>query len=577
MAKKRKKAAKRRKKRNPDDEVDPGYKRGFVAGYDQGLGECGPLSGVTGYFKRGRKRAKIAEQRSAGGKKAAEAALKRHSAQLAKEQKAGIAALAAANPGQIDHPGLARVSGLIQEKKWKDARAALKKIDRAALSDKHQTAHEYLTKYMAHYGPGVIGRMMGNPITIGDPRLLEVNDLYMAALYKQAKKKLKGIPLRGLSESDRLVHQWFSKAVWQERAPASVVGRGASAMMGNPGLLERIFPTQKWSDSPEPYDVQGQVSGKYRGYRFRVRPVFSAGTARQRPMQQGFTKEVWDDRNRYYWQGKASGKAKGVAEVKARIDEYIAEPKRSDPYYESQRDNPSTPKQILAILTNQKREIKEHIGEVSRFGAKADRIRKGLQRELATVEAEIEKVKAMPKKKNPAVARRRKTDISYGAKTGPHSLAKGFTPWITREGKLGGKGFLSKPRETQKKILNKCVKDYGYRSCLGSVMVLSRSRAVAAKYGRTLGTLKRYLVTTYGGPGSFGPQKNPCEFCLVSEISGVEPIMVKSNPSFEKAMREAELEHEYAHSRPALKPEAKKKPKKTAKKNAAGLRSMMRL
>lgn len=513
---------KKRKKRNPDEEVDPGFKRGFVAGYDQGLAECGPLSGVTGYFKRGRKRAKIAEHKAAGGKKAAEAALKRHAAQIEREQKAGMKALAAANPTEfakltIYHPELARAADLIKQNKWKEARAVLKGVSRASLSIKDELAYDFLGKYMKLYGPGVIGRLMGNP-----------------------------------------------------------------------GLLERIFPTQKWGDSPEPYDVPGQVTGQYRGYRFRVRPIFSAGTARKRPTQQGFVKEVWDNRNRYYWQGKGSGKAKAVAEVKARIDEYIAEPKQSDPYYYSQRDNPSTPKQILAVLTDQKREIKEHIGEVSRFGTKADRIRKGLERELNTVEAEIEKVKAMAKK-NPAVARRKKTDIAYGAKTGPHSLAKGFKPWITRKGKLGGKGFLSKPRETQKKILNKCVKDYGYRSCLGSVMVLNRSRAVAAKYGRTLGTLRRYLVKTYGGPGSFGAQENPCEFCLVPEISGVEPIMVKSNPSFEKSMREAELAElgeegwsgtptkeqwrEALHSRGY----PKKKPKKTTKKNAAGLRSMMRL
>lgn len=80
---------------------------------------------------------------------------------------------------------------------------------------------------------------------------------------------------------------------------------------------------------------------------------------------------------------------------------------------------------------------------------------------------------------------------------------------ITRKGKLGGAGFLSKPVDTQKKILDRCVAQYGYRSCLGSVMVLERIPKTEAKYGSRLKTLRTWMVKTYGGPGSFGPRSNP--------------------------------------------------------------------
>ncbi len=77
---------------------------------------------------------------------------------------------------------------------------------------------------------------------------------------------------------------------------------------------------------------------------------------------------------------------------------------------------------------------------------------------------------------------------------------------ITRKGKLGGKGFLSRPVAEQHRILAGCVNEYGYRSCLGSVMVLERIPRTQAKYGRNLRNLRVWLVKTYGGPGSFGPR-----------------------------------------------------------------------
>jgi len=75
--------------------------------------------------------------------------------------------------------------------------------------------------------------------------------------------------------------------------------------------------------------------------------------------------------------------------------------------------------------------------------------------------------------------------------------------WITRSGKLGGRGFLSKSASTQHSILSKCVKTYGYRSCLGSVMVLSRNRSIDRSHGIKINSLKNWLKKKYGGIGSF--------------------------------------------------------------------------
>jgi hypothetical protein len=99
------------------------------------------------------------------------------------------------------------------------------------------------------------------------------------------------------------------------------------------------------------------------------------------------------------------------------------------------------------------------------------------------------------------------TEGNPRANRGPIPQEKWLAGAITRKGKLGGKGFLSKPRETQKRILAKCQREYGYRSCLGSVMVLERIPETNRKYGRTLAALRKWLVKEYGGPGSFGPRK----------------------------------------------------------------------
>jgi hypothetical protein len=76
--------------------------------------------------------------------------------------------------------------------------------------------------------------------------------------------------------------------------------------------------------------------------------------------------------------------------------------------------------------------------------------------------------------------------------------SKQVKPWITRSGKLGGPGFLSKPSTVQYKLLDNCVKKYGYKSCLGSVIVLMRNQKIYKHYKTELMELKNYLKYKYG-------------------------------------------------------------------------------
>ena len=79
----------------------------------------------------------------------------------------------------------------------------------------------------------------------------------------------------------------------------------------------------------------------------------------------------------------------------------------------------------------------------------------------------------------------------------------GSRAWIKRKGKLGGKGFLSKPRAEQRRLLANSVDKYGYRSTLGSIMALERSNVLEQRYGDKLESLRNWLRETYGGEGSY--------------------------------------------------------------------------
>ena len=83
---------------------------------------------------------------------------------------------------------------------------------------------------------------------------------------------------------------------------------------------------------------------------------------------------------------------------------------------------------------------------------------------------------------------------SRGSKSGRYSKQK---RWISRKGKLGGPGYLSKSDAERHKILDACVRKYGYRSCLGSVMVLRRP--LSQRGNPKLIKDRKYLVNKYGG------------------------------------------------------------------------------
>lgn len=82
-----------------------------------------------------------------------------------------------------------------------------------------------------------------------------------------------------------------------------------------------------------------------------------------------------------------------------------------------------------------------------------------------------------------------------GSKAGPY---RDEEKWIQKEGTLG-KGFLTTMSQAQRhKALDKCVKKFGYRSCLGKVQALNRSSTLKKKYGSKLTESREYLVKKFG-------------------------------------------------------------------------------
>jgi hypothetical protein len=99
---------------------------------------------------------------------------------------------------------------------------------------------------------------------------------------------------------------------------------------------------------------------------------------------------------------------------------------------------------------------------------------------------------------------------------GPFSKAKGYKGWIQRRGKLG-EGFLTTmSTEERHKALDRCCTDFGYRSCLDSILVLERARkgprgkceGVGVRYATKLKESREYLKMKYGGPGSFKSEES---------------------------------------------------------------------
>jgi hypothetical protein len=77
---------------------------------------------------------------------------------------------------------------------------------------------------------------------------------------------------------------------------------------------------------------------------------------------------------------------------------------------------------------------------------------------------------------------------------------------ITRPGKLGGSGYMSRPWEGvggRKRILDHCVDEWGFQSCLGSITVFKtwwRNKPnMMRKYGKIIEHDANYLREAYGG------------------------------------------------------------------------------
>jgi hypothetical protein len=91
------------------------------------------------------------------------------------------------------------------------------------------------------------------------------------------------------------------------------------------------------------------------------------------------------------------------------------------------------------------------------------------------------------------------------------SAARNYAPakkrWskkaIKHPGKLGGPGFLRKPLAAQKRIMDKCVQDWGYKSCLGSLAFMANMPS-GRPFRSRIALLREHLVATHGGS-----QRNP--------------------------------------------------------------------
>lgn len=91
----------------------------------------------------------------------------------------------------------------------------------------------------------------------------------------------------------------------------------------------------------------------------------------------------------------------------------------------------------------------------------------------------------------------------------PGKGPKVFT--IEDEGDLGGPGYTDKPTKERQRLMRACVKRKGYRSCLGKLQALAilGKNTWPKKKLALVERDRKWLVKTFGGPGSFGPQKNP--------------------------------------------------------------------
>jgi hypothetical protein len=108
----------------------------------------------------------------------------------------------------------------------------------------------------------------------------------------------------------------------------------------------------------------------------------------------------------------------------------------------------------------------------------------------------------------------------------PPGAKKWIAKAITRPGKLGGKGFVSKPVAEQRQILDRCVRQYGYRSCLGSIMLLTNISKNPEHKERLTG-LRQWLVAKYS-PRKAAYRRNPDDGSWSAVPAIVVPFNVRS-------------------------------------------------
>lgn len=396
------------------------YQRGFMAGYDQGLSECGPMAGVTRYFERGKKRGKIAAGHAKEKAVALEEAARHHDVRRAAERKMAMQALHTANPARYPTK-LARTQVLAFLRGQKsEVKGDIKDVTRRGRGRVAREILEALERELASI-EAEIGRVqaMDNPLTERDR---DTWDHAIEAVFEG-----------GLDRAEFIAH--YSEALY------------------------------------DALKDEGMIRAKRDGS-LAVTPA-------------GQKRALWFSR---------------VQETAGGVHEQV---KAEDGLLTAFRQPGISRRAFIlseGVLTYDY--LKKHglitLDRGVRLTARGEQRVGGAQ--LAEEQRVATWGGSLADQENPRANR--------GPAKRPSAELQHY--WlrdaIQRKGKLGGKGFLSKPRATQKQILAKCQREYGYRSCLGSVMVLERIPETRAKYGRTLTSLRKWLVKEYGGPGSFGPR-----------------------------------------------------------------------
>lgn len=102
--------------------------------------------------------------------------------------------------------------------------------------------------------------------------------------------------------------------------------------------------------------------------------------------------------------------------------------------------------------------------------------------------------------------RGRKGKTSFGAEGG---TKRGTRPLISKKGKLGGPGYTRKPASERHRLLDRCAKQYGYRSCLGTLQALLLSTELSPGVKNVLDEDKTWLMKKHGKSARKGRRGNP--------------------------------------------------------------------